>query len=380
MGKAVYTPHLRFQFIEKTSAEVGADKIYSGPITVAQLEELFYRVRDTKLVSGSVRVDGTFENSEDPPVMENGFYEIRATGYSPPSALVEGGDGGGFVDFETPSLSNYFSQRAFSLVEEQLFSSPGMVGFYDYFDSSYSVIFSSYEDGLTVYELNNEIGMWIFGESNYTFGFFMEGAENSLNKTGNVTGFTGSDYVASEDQALVDPFSPGYNISVFRQCATAFSSRLYSGSYDYDDFYGFTSSAYLDGQDLQFVGKVDFELSFSKQVAWVDADGSGNPLSGGNPLYIPVYFSMDTDAGGFAVGSGLMFHFLGESIPSSSVCNLVLSMVNGSVTVPLFVRPLTFLDSVTESGTDIQITATEWWPYSHPDGSPKFNRFTGERI
>ena len=376
MSNGVFTRMKRFQFVEKTAGEVGAATVYSAPVTVAQLEELFYRVRDTKFVSGSVRVDG-IGNAEDEG--EPGWYEVRFTGYEHGSNLVEAGEGSGFVDFDTPSLTAYFSQRAYSMIEYEPRPS-ALPGFSGYFSDSYTVDSTLFGEGLKVLDLEEERGMWIPGSSDYVFFLNMEQVDTSMNDTGFVAGFTGSNYDAAEDQALVDIDNPGYNISVFRECTTAFSSRLAADSYDYEDFYGFTSSADL-GQPLQFVGYVGVDLSFSKQIAWVDVDGSGNPFSAGNLLYLPVYFSLITDQGGLGIGSGLKFYGESYAIPESSVCNLVLNMVSGPITVPLFVRPLTFLDSVSESGEDFVMQATEWWPYAKDSPAvPVWDKDTGLKV
>lgn len=353
MSKGVFTRMKRFQFVEKTAGEVGADKIYSTPITVAQLEELFYRVRDAKFVSGSVRVGGDLV---DPDEGETGSFEVRATGYDPGEALAEEGEGSGFVDFDTPSLSGYFSQRAYCM-EDYEGRPAAITNFNDYFSSSYTLTEGTYRD------LENERGMWIPGSSDYIFVYGMESVTNSMNTTGYVAGFTGSNYNEDEDQVLADTITPGYNISVFRECTTGFSTFLTADSYDFEDFYGFTSAASLEFRQ-QFVGYVEVSLSFSKQVAWVDLDGSGNPLSSGNELWIPVYFFLNTDDAGLSLGSALRFHSQLASVPGSSVCDLVLVMASGSVRTPLFVEPVDFMTSVTESGTDFVVQATKWWPYA----------------
>lgn len=379
MSVGVFTLSHRFQFVEKTAAEVGADTIYSSnSVSVAQIEELFFRARKTEFSAGSCRLDGTYNDGVSDV---SGFYEIRFTEYASPTALIEAGGGAGFVDFSTPSLTAYFSQRSYSMIQD-VGRPDALDDFSSYFEADYTVTDTFYTEGdLVVNELNVERGMWIPGSSDYVFGFLMETVappDGGYYAWADYTaGFTGSYYDAAYDLSR----SGGYNISPFREVTTAFSSRLYSQSYDYGGFYGFTSKALL-GIGLEFVGDTDVALSFSKQVAWVDTDGSGNPFSAGNDRYLPIWFRLNTDEAGLTFQSGLGFHLNSESIPESSPCDLEIVTSSGSIRVPLFFKPdFGYLDSVTESGEDFVIEITEWWPYAKDSPAvPVWDSATGVKL
>lgn len=53
MGNRVTTPDLRFEFIEKTAAECGDGTAFPMEVTLDQVAEIFYRVKDAWFTSGS---------------------------------------------------------------------------------------------------------------------------------------------------------------------------------------------------------------------------------------------------------------------------------------------------------------------------------------
>jgi hypothetical protein len=367
MSKGVFTRMKRFQFVEKTAGEVGDGTIYSAQVTVAQIEELFYRVRDSKFTAGRVKIIGTLLSPDEVP----GSYEVTATGYEPPTTLADGGSG----DLRDPSdpegtpwLDLFESQRAYCIRMDEEARPPAIADFYDYFSNPYSLTAPHIPETQLFYDLNHERGMWIPGSSDYVFGFQMEATETSLNETGYVAGFTGSNYNEAEDQALADLTMPGFNVSVFRECTTGFSARFLSYGIGSTSYYGFNPAFEPNGHYAQFVGVLVSGLSFSKQVAWVNVDGSGDPFSAGNTLYLPVYFSISGDESGIRIESGLSVYLQGGDLSESTVCNLVLSMVSGEITVPLYVTS-SFFDTIDEiESDDFTVEATEWWPYAK--GSP----------
>lgn len=53
MGNRVTTPNLRFEFVEKTSAECGDGTAFPMEVTLDQVAEIFYRVKDAWFTGGS---------------------------------------------------------------------------------------------------------------------------------------------------------------------------------------------------------------------------------------------------------------------------------------------------------------------------------------
>ena len=57
MGNRVTTPNLRFEFVEKTAAECGDGTAFPMEVTLDQVAEIFYRVKDAWFTGGSASWD-----------------------------------------------------------------------------------------------------------------------------------------------------------------------------------------------------------------------------------------------------------------------------------------------------------------------------------
>jgi hypothetical protein len=121
MSAGVFTLEHRFKFVEKESADVGDGTAFPMEITLEQLAELGYRVKDAWCVAGSLTLDGT----------------TTITSTDPPPSLVN-------------DLINYSNQRGY-------YTADSVPAHFDaYFDASYTV------DSFNVRELgDNERGLWV---------------------------------------------------------------------------------------------------------------------------------------------------------------------------------------------------------------------------
>lgn len=109
-------------------------------------------------------------------------------------------------------------------------------------------------------------------------------------------------------------------------------------------------------------------LLFSGRVAWVDDDLSGNPFSGGNRLFVGMYFYLSPSASGINLSNR---YAPGDNIAAG--VNLVLQLADSTVSCPLY----QYATGLTTSGSDFVITAKEWWPYATSAGLPAWDTSTG---
>jgi len=180
--------------------------------------------------------------------------------------------------------------------------------------------------------------------------------------------------------ALVDPWRPyiagGYYYSdlTFR-CGFHHlnGSKGYSTSLPAD--YGFYTNFTSVGAD--YYSGMEASLVFSGRVAWVDLNNSRDPFDPLNELYIEMNFIFGSGYSGIIAPP--YFYSTRVAITSSYQgalgCNLVLQLSNSSVRCPIYydIPVLVTIGAV----SDFVIMAKKWWPYANYDGSPKYDENTG---
>ena len=134
------------------------------------------------------------------------------------------------------------------------------------------------------------------------------------------------------------------------------------------------------------------ELAFSGAVAWLDDDGSGNPLSGGNRLFIGLQFAFEI-AGEFGLGSLITTQKSRATDSYSQVVSNQTLVDTGNflrlrfassplreLAIPLYSYTADYGSGAQEgytASTDWIFQATKWWPYATTTGDPAWDEDTG---
>jgi hypothetical protein len=386
----IITNNYRFQFVEKQENEVGDGTPYDAEITIEQLEELFYRVKEAQFTAGSAKHNRIIEDESE--VVLVGEYTFFFSGQEATDRYIETGN---FFD-DTSVLQVYFSQRSYSFIQDPS-RSESKENFFDYFKDSYTISSGSWNSGPTSYDYevecydvdDDESVMWIQGSCNYasklnyhTMYIFFNSQDKPFHyiepyeDSGYVTGFNSGilnetpiyDYFYGSFQEVVT----GYSHFFMGSGANSAESTYYGFVATYDDEEGFSNNT----------GIIYLDLSFFKEVAWVDLDGSGNPFSPTNKIYLPVYFQADLDTELFNhLSSSLAYRNERGQFPNvdDAICNLILKMNSGEVVIPLYIDIYVDPDIGVEGGggnytfdgypidyeaEDFVIEAVEWWPYN----------------
>ena len=153
----VFTRNKRFTFVEKTAGEVGDGTDFPMLVTLDQLAEIMYRVKDSWFTAGSLVSSSTYEPwPGDPPVTVTTTTAFLNT---PDTELVAAVNipGGGLFG------STFTYLRAYNT------SNTVPAAFDSYFDAGYYIF------GLMYRDCNTEIGIWypdygyFFNDQNITF-------------------------------------------------------------------------------------------------------------------------------------------------------------------------------------------------------------------
>ena len=343
-GNAVSITEPRVKFVEGSLDGVIGVKCGDGTrnsilVTVDQLSEIYYRVKDAEFTQGSFSWDAFGDTAE-----------ISVTTGVPPTALVTlVGDSAG---------DHAVSARGFCAIENVVSPNEPLDEYgAGYFGATYYI--TNQWENLAVRDIGiNERAMWANGsntnpKSDATYGSFWSGSV-----------LLGGAYVGYAD--LVAPFRTGFN-------------QTFTDYFAYPTVYGIWSdTSYFDSYS-------ETSLNIGDKVVFIDTTGSGDPYDSGNSLYISIYSDAWVGDGG---GTGVLYlssieddsGFFPNTNMSAGI-NLTLELSN-SVTVSC---PLYFDEDIipdggfgyTIAGTDFIIEATEWWPYADNAGLPAWDSTTG---
>jgi hypothetical protein len=331
----------RFEFVEKTAGQVGDGTAWPMLVTLDQLAEIMYRVRDSRFVTGSADI---LLVAGDPP--EDNHNISSFTFGAPPTALYEENS----IDF---LIRGYCASRqSFDPYDDD----DPMDGYGEnYFTANYFVA----DLGGTktkVREAVSEFALWAATEDP-----------------------PGTFLIGQYEQHPPDPINVYFLMTPSdMRFRTGFSYFAQDGSY-----------ALFDGHptgisDFFFSGGSTAYVNFSGEVAWVDVDGSGNPFSPGNDLYLGIIFAqgndpviISTDTGellGSAFATGYANSPLGVDFELELADDVVLSC-------PLYwgVTYDTGASASVYAATNFRLKATAWWPYAKPAG-PVWNSATGAKL
>lgn len=328
MSKGVFTRMKRVRFIKETEfisitsfSGVGPNTPYPVKVTHEQLSEILYQVKRSTLTGGSVDASG---------------LTIGLTGVASPENLwytSTNNKSGGSRGYAFPNVSDSFMDLGVDPLPPNINS---------YFANNYSISYGDYPN-IPIYEAKNEYAIWHP---------VMAGTYPSIFGTGLVTGFSNDIVVGS----IVDPYND----------TQAFP----------DSFYGFGYSGFsFEGEDEPSAGGTHFYFSFYNTAVYKDIDGSGNPFSPSNEIYLGVEASLTAfidPEGNFDVFHSRSWETGGGY---EEVFNLKLELKDSELLIPMVSRDRP------DSASDLVLTATEWWPYAKDSPpTPVWDTDTGLKI
>ena len=351
----VFTRRRRLTFVEKSSGEVSDGTAWPMLVTPDQLAEVMYRVRNSELKSGSA--SATYS------AIPSGYESITvsATGGSPPTDLFETWDDGAVEDGDVFTAAVFY-RGYMTALDKYFYDAGGSLGPMPDWGSDY---FGE------IYEKRDRRYMW--GDVDQSHYYIREAADNER------VMWAFRDYIPPEVplpgyydegfQISNGELSYGYNISTFRtglSMAGYAQADPYVGALGAIGHYGVTGSVYISYLELSGdAWESSFALEILPEVAWVDDDGSGNPLSSGNRLYLGVIFSADAQFGPYVKISAQADSGSFNGSPSEMLDgNLILKLsgVGNEISCPIYGAMEPGLMSITS--TDWIFEATEWFPYA----------------
>ena len=299
MAERITTPNLRFEFVEKTAAEVGDGTSFPMKATADQVAEVFYRVKDAWFTSGEVDLGTSGKIS---------VYGALAVG--DPFVFGGGGD---------------YRERAYGIQKDAPWANADY-----YFQDSYTS-----------------------GIPDFAYAYDIDDKERALFKENlGVNSPQAFDpFLFLQPEVEFDANVSSYPEITFR-CAF---SHLHNCDSLPTASYGIY--AYPEGASPSDATETKSSVVFSGQVAWVDVNGSGNPIDPLNELYIGVRFSALTFYGSSAppVWIGTDDDYYIDSLG----CDFVIELADAStLRCPMYCD----IFGGFTSSSDFVMTAKEWWP------------------
>lgn len=333
MSVGVYTIDPRVSFVEKILSEVGDGTAWPMLVTLDQLAEILYRVKDAWFTSGSVVYDLPGYDPGDPPIPGHG---VHMEGGTPPTQLI---NGDGWSEFYIrgycwwgnyyalhPSDANYFGDAYGPNIL------PGSPGTFDYMGVDLLNIFPpTYAPYVTLDESLyrdmgiNERAIWLPERE----------VDPSVNETAKINGDT---------------------------LRTAFSQEMAGSS----------STGYM----IDHAGSpYQLRLEVYPEVAWVDENESGNPFDPANKMYLKLRFGVLGTGGYEGIYLDTIAGAGGYSYQEAT--DLVFGLAETSTTAKLYAHNGIDL-GIYSSSTPFTVTAQEWWPYAkNSPAVPVWNSNTG---
>lgn len=299
MAQGVFTRRKRFTFIEKDISEVGDGTAYPLKATADQVAEVFYRVKDAWFTSGEVDLGTSGKIS---------VYGTLAVG--DPFVFGGGGD---------------YRERAYGIQKDAPWANADY-----YFQDSYTS-----------------------GIPDFAYAYDIDTKERALFKDN-----VGVNFPQAPSSLFIEPdvefdANVSYYPDITFRCAF---SHLHNCDPLPTASYGIY--AYPENTIPSDATETKSSVVFSGQVAWVDVNGSGNPVDPLNELYIGVRFSAMT-----FYGSAAPPLWIGTDNAYSTdplYCNFVIQLATSTLTCPMYCDIIGgFISS-----SDFVMTAKEWWPYA----------------
>ena len=315
---------------EDGSVECGPLESYNTEVTMEQLCDIMYRVRDSKFTAGGYtsRQERVFGSGST--LWED--TEVALTDVEPPLKMIE----------SELTADVYASSR-------RGYGRPGsLTGFDEMFDAEYTY---KNENDLTVKarDAKGELAMWF------------------------------------NDPLVTNNLSVGSYLTFFPYFVTGFSHNLYSKN---KDFSATPPTIYTlrgtrtrkSGSPLTYGMPVRLDLDINDTVAWVGGTGPYDPES---RLFLELSFAASVQVA-FEARMQTYNKYI-SSLNTEVKSNLIIRFGStpsaSDITVPLYSNDSTSTDGtytfVVTADEDFVIEAKKWWPYADQAGNPVYNETTG---
>jgi hypothetical protein len=319
MSNGVFTRMKRFTFVEKTLAEVGDGTAYPLKATADQVAEVFYRVKDAWFTSGEVDLGTTGKIS---------VYGTLAVG--DPFVFGGGGD---------------YRERAYGVQKD-----------FDWANEDYY-----FQDAYTS------------GIPDFAYAYDIDTKERALFQPDD--GDVSINYAQAPTSLFIQP-DVEFDANVTNYPEITFRcgfSHLHNCDSLPTASYGIY--AYPEGSSPTDATETKSSVVFSGQVAWVDVNGSGNPIDPLNELYIGVRFSALTFYGSSA--PPLWIGTDDDYYTDPLYCDFVIELASSTLRCPMYCD---IIGGFTSS-SDFVMTAKEWWPYAKDSPAvPVWDTDTGLKL
>ena len=301
----------RVTFVEKTSSEVGDGTLFPMLVTLDQLAEIIYRVKDAVFTAGSIGYDYEIDYPwEDPPRTEQGTAGTVFLN-TPASALVAYYERGDYFNGSQYSYARGFVASRFTGDPDPI--PPSLSAF---FGEEYTTNFNEVNR-----DCLKEFGIWC-----PDYGILGSPGTFVGNQTRFRCGF--SHYAAS--------FGSGYLVDPTLQ-------------------YTIAATYQLDGEEINYQS-ASIKVSFDGNVAYI----GNNPMDPDAQLYIGIEMLV---GGPRQAATNTSY-----GNPIDSGARFILKLANDhEVSCAIYKGDDSETDTTVIS--DFVLQATEWWPYQDENGN-----------
>jgi hypothetical protein len=331
MSKGVFTRMKRVEFMEKTAGEVGDGTAWPMLVTLDELAEILYRVKDAWFTGGSVATTAGEEPSAG--------LGLSMEGGTPPDEYISGSGSGLFYIRGYTWWGPYNYDLEHEQTDNPLLDGEDM----NVLDQPY--FGDGYNGGLLPNQY--ETPPYYFPED-YLADFFPA--------TVDPTGYICRDVGGNERTIwLPENAVPTSRINGLT-LRTAFSQEMACSG---------AGAGYL----IDHPAPSQLRLEIYPEVAWVDENASGNPYDPANKLYLKLRFGV--------LGTASPYDIVAlDTMPDSGfrsyvyATDLVFELADSSPTAKIYFYEEYDGEEAASfaSASPFTLTAQEWWPYAK--GSP----------
>jgi hypothetical protein len=141
---------------------------------------------------------------------------------------------------------------------------------------------------------------------------------------------------------------------------------VFQTGFSFNNFYSTGVTSYNAFINYFALGVADNTIDFSGEVGWVDVDGSGDPTSPNNEMYIGVELNFSGTNTSISTNIDSFYTLAG----TETGADFVLELSGGQeLKCPIYVENIFDPEFAFDSVQDVRLKAIEWWPYADASGA-----------
>jgi hypothetical protein len=141
---------------------------------------------------------------------------------------------------------------------------------------------------------------------------------------------------------------------------------VFQTGFSFNNFYSTDLTSYNTFINYYALNVASSDIAFSGEVGWVDVDGSGNPMSPNNEMYIGVDFIFFGNSISISTNIDWFYTLAG----TETGADFVLELSGGQeLKCPIYVENIFDPEFAFDSVQDVRLKAIEWWPYADASGA-----------